>query len=404
MQTTKNKKRIYLDYASCAPELLAVRRFVAKLTGTFANPSSIHVDGVRAKNILEEARAYTAMALSAHADEIVFVGSGTESDNLAIRGTVIAAKKERACALSDLHIITTVIEHPAVLETCRMLERDGVQVTYLSTDMQGLIDVRELGKALRPETVLVSIAYVNNEIGVIQPIKEIAKEIRRYRKQQNVQERYLLLHTDACQAGLYLSLNVDHLGVDLLSLNGTKIGGPRGTGLLYLRRGTKLEPIIFGGGQESGLRSGTPDVVGIAGFALSLENAQQNVASVSLRVSVLRDFFISELKKKFPASRINGSTEARIPNNVSVSFPDFTSELLVLELDAMGISASAGSACSSAQETGSHVLEALYGKDDEKKWGTVRFSFGKDTSKRDIATTIKSIQAIFLKYEPWKNT
>lgn len=401
------KRRIYLDYAAAAPERARAARAYARAAHAFGNPSSIHADGVASAKVLSSARAAVAESLVAHADEIIFVGSGTESDNLAIIGSVHAAAEALGRKLAELHVVTTEIEHPAVHESCRALSRAGVAVTYLPVDSGGLVDLKELRGALRPETVLVSIAYANNEIGVLQTVKEIAKEIRHFKKQavagnsKREAGLYPLFHTDACQAAAYENLTVEQLGVDLLSLNGSKLGGPRGTGVLYTKRGTPLSAAIMGGGQEQGLRSGTENVPGAAALAAALTEAQMIRSKEAERLTSLRDFFFTQIEKKFPSARINGSRSSRLPNNVHVSFPGIASELLVLELDARGISASAGSACSAARDTGSHVLDALYGSDDEKKWGSVRFSFGQATTKRDILATLSALAAIFKKYQPY---
>jgi cysteine desulfurase len=402
MKMSKIKhKRIYLDYASGAPVQKEVSRVISKHALIFANPSSIHRDGVQAKKILDEARSHVAEALYAHSDEIVFTGSGTESDNMAVLGVFKQARLSPDFKGRDVHIITSVIEHPSVLYACRHIEEVGGKVTYLSVDNNGQFDLKELKNALTPNTVLVSIAFANNEIGTIQPIKEIAKEIRRYRKVNSIDSRYPLLHTDACQAGTYLDLNVEQLGVDLMTLNGTKLGGPHGIGVLYLRRGTQVAPIIYGGGQENGFRSGTEDVARVTGMALSLKFAQKNIDK-AVKVSMgLQKYFETSLVKKFPDCRINGGSP-KLPNNVSVSFKNISSELLVLELDAKGISASAGSACSSAKDAGSHVIEALYGKNDSNIYSTVRFSFGADTKKSDIVYTLKSLTEILKKYEKYR--
>jgi cysteine desulfurase len=400
------RRRIYLDYAAAAPETRGAARAYARAARVFANPSSIHSDGVAAHRLLAEFRAQIASIFSAHQDEIVLCGGGTESDNLAVLGAWKQARLNPVFSEKKLHIITTAIEHAAVLEACRHAEAMGAEVTYLGVGPDGRIDLKELRAALRPETILVSIAYANNEIGVVQPIREIAKEIRHFKKNLAGADpktvTYPLFHTDACQTAAYLNTNVEQLGVDLLTANGTKIGGPRGTALLYVRRGTPVAPMFYGGGQESGLRSGTENLPGAAGLSTALSEAAAHKDSECVRLTALRDFFIGELIARFPEARINGSTTDRLPNNVHVSFPKIQSELLVLELDARGIRASAGSACSSAKETSSHVLEALYGKDDEKKWGSVRFSFGRATSKKDLQKTLIALEAIFKKYTSWR--
>ncbi len=406
-----------MDHAAAAPELPSVRRAQARAGRLFGNPSSIHRDGVLAREALETARRDIAKAMNALPDEVVFTGSGTESDNMAVMGVFKHARLDPDFAGKEVHIITTAIEHPAVIEACRHLEAVGAQVTYLPVGENGIIDPKDLRAALREETILVSIAYVNNEIGTIQPIREISKTLRNFRKSRisnpespdarhKTQDTrfgaYPLLHTDACQAAPYLNMNVEQLGVDLLTFNGTKLGGPHGVGALYVHRGTPTAPIMYGGGQENGLRSGTENVSAAAGLAAALIEAEKIKEKESARLKELQDYFFAEIETHFPEARINGSREFRSPNNVHVSFPNIASELLVLELDARGISASAGSACASAKDQGSHVLEALYGKDDDKKWGSVRFSFGRETKRSDIVFTIKALDHIVKKYEEWK--
>jgi cysteine desulfurase len=397
------QRRIYLDYAAAAPERPESERAQVRAARSFGNPSSIHADGVESAKVLADARAECARALSAHPNEIFFTGSGTESDNLAVMGVFKHARLNPAFAKKDIHIITTAIEHPAILEACHHLEAVGAQVTYLPVGKEGRIHIKDLRAALRPETILVSIAYANSEIGVVQSIKDVAKEIRHFKKSHSVSgaSPYPLLHTDACQAAQYLTMNVEQLGVDMLSMNGTKLGGPRGIGLLYVRRGTPVAPMLYGGGQESGLRSGTENISGACGLAAALTAASMGKDHEVSRLEEMRDLFIEKIQKQFPAVRVNGHHHYRLPNNVHISFPGIKSELLVLELDARGISASAGSACSSAKDTGSHVLAAMYGEGDEKKWGSVRFSFGPKTTARELEKVLVALGEITKKYEKY---
>ncbi len=393
-------KRIYMDYAAGAPEVREARNVRRKAERVFANASSIHKDGVAARGIVEDARKRVASVLHAHADEIVFTESGTESDNLAVMGTFKHARLSAAFANRPVHIITTVIEHPAVLEACRHLERVGAQVTYLPVSPEGLIDLKDLRAALTPDTVMVSVCYANSEIGVVQPIREIAKEIRHFKKHSGTEaSAYPLLHTDACQASPLLSLNVEQLGVDMLTFSGIKLGAGQGASVLYVRRSTPIDPIMYGGEQERGLRPGTENVPAIAALATALDIADKTKASESVRLAALRDYFFAEVARRFPNARTNGSTNERLPSNVHISFPNIASELLVLELDARSISASAGSACSASDESESKVLAALYGAGDGKKWGSVRFSFGRETSKGQIGAALNALETIFKKYE-----
>ena len=402
-KSIKNKKRLYLDYASGSPVLKSVLYMAKKLESSlFANPSSIHKDGVFAKKAKEEARASIATFFDAHADEIIFTGSGTEANAIALIGTFLKAKHRSFFANKKPHIVTTKIEHPSILRTCEMLELEGAEITYLSVTSDGFVSPRDIKDALRSETILVSVAYANNEIGVIQPIKEIAKVIRNFQKnntENNCSDTYPLFHVDACQAVQYLDIGVERLGVDLLSWNGTKIGGPRGMGCLYVKRGTPIVSIYGGGGQEYNLRGGTENVTGVVGLSIALREVRKNFEKESNRISQLRDFCVSEITKKFFDARINGSLMFRLPNNINVSFKNFSSELLVLELDAKNISVSAGSACSSDKDVGSHVVSELYGTDDEKKWGTIRVSLGSETKKSDIILLLKTLSCIFEKYK-----
>ena len=402
--TEKAEKRTYLDYAAAAPMLESVQTAMqASSRDFFANPSSIHKDGVAAKAQLEASRKVIADVFEVHSDEIVFTGSGTESDNLAVLGSVFAAIRTPEFKGRAVHIITTAIEHPAILAACKALEGRAVVVTRLSVGTDGLIDIKQLREALRPETVLVSVGYANSEIGTIQPLREIAKAIRHHKKTLgNPNAQYPLFHTDACQASPYLSVRVPELGVDMLTINGAKLGGPRGIGLLYARRNTSLVPIVNGGGQERGLRSGTEDVASVKGLELALTEARKRAESETKRLLEIREICIAELQREFPSCRINGSIEHRLPGNVHVSFPGITSELLVLELDARGISVSAGSACGSGVDDTSHVLEALYGKSHRNEWGSVRATFGRDTRDRDIFALTEALAEILKKYKEWK--
>ena len=400
---TKIKKRIYLDYASGAPVLPAVLSNTKKFQENFfGNPSSLHYEGVTAKKILEETRASVARHFDAHASEIIFTSGGTESNAIALCGIFEYAKKLPKFLNKKPHIITSAIEHPSILRTCEILEKRGATITYLPVDSFGVVSPKSVYEAILPETILISIAYANNEVGTIQSIKEIAKEIRRYKKVNSKQQTvnsYPLFHTDACQAVQYLDIGVERLGIDLITFNGTKIGGPRGTGALYIRRGTPISPIYSGGEQEYGMRSGTENIPGIIGLGMALDHVRFVCEKENNRLTLIRDYCISQISKKFPDVRVNGSLYQRLSNNINISFKKFSSELLVLELDAKGISVSAGSACASSKDTGSHVLKALHGKINESKWGSIRISLGRETKKEDINTLLKTLVNIFEKYE-----
>lgn len=387
------KKRIYLDYAASAPVLGEARRAFERAELLFANPSAIHKDGVAAKEALSNARAAVAKVLHAHPDEVIFMSTGTESDNTAAAGAFFAAKRD---GVKIPHMIALETEHPAILEKLSVLKNRGGEITLLPVGADGRVDPKVVRNALRPETVLVSIMYANNEIGVVQPIRDIAKEIRHYKKEHG--GVYPLFHTDACQAAPYLNMNVEQLGVDMLSLSGIKIGGGHGASVLYLRRGTPIFPIMHGGGQEYGLRPGTENVPAVAALAEALRIAESSKERESSRLAALRDYFFTEARTRFPEIRINGDLENRLPSNIHISFPNITSELLVLELDARGISVSAGSACSASDESESPVLAALYGSGDGKKWGSIRISMGSRTTKNDLAAVLTALTHILKKY------
>ena len=374
--------KVYLDHAAATqidPRVKKVMRpFSQKI---FGNPSSFHTYGKEAKEAVQAARQGIAEILHVRPDEILFVSGGTESDNLAVLGVA------RANVAHGKHLIVSAIEHHAVLEAAMFLEKkEGFSVTYLKPDRDGIITPEHVREALRPDTTLVSIMYANNEIGTIQPIVEIGNMIQKYRAEQK--KAFPVLHTDACQAAGYLDLNVEKLHVDLLTLNGSKIYGPKGAGLLYVHRGIKLQPLQFGGAQECGLRPGTENVAGIIGLAEALKITQAEKAKESARLAKLRDFFIRELLAKLSKVRLNGHPKKRLPNNVNVSFMDVEGEALLLYLDAAGVYASTGSACASASLEPSHVILAL-GLPYEVAHGSLRFSLGRETTKKSLQHVLK---------------
>lgn len=340
----------------------------------FGNPSSFTSPGVRAQRALNEARESIATLLGAHADEIIFTGSGTESINLALRG--LLPKGGRG------GLITSAIEHDAVLTTARALAAE-TPASILPVASEGIIDPRAVAAVFTPVTKLVSIMYVNNEIGAIQPIREIARVVaraNRSRRRAGLEPVYL--HTDACQAPGYLDCHVQKLGVDLMSLNAAKIGGPKGIGLLYVRRGVPVKPLITGGGQEAGRRAGTENVPGIIGFAKALEVAQTERETESQRIGRLRDRLLRRLRAAFPELLIHGSLTERLPNNLSISFPHIDAESLVLYLDKDGLIVGTGAACSSRTLEPSHVLIAI-GR-EAAAFSTIRLSLGYNTTQTDV--------------------
>lgn len=388
------KARCYWDTAAATPLAPVVGKMMDKAVKDFGNPSSIHREGVLAQTKLSEARKTIASLIAAEPDEIIFTGGGTEGDNLAIQGIARAYGKPG-------QVITTKIEHKAVLEPCRYLESVGHKVAYLPVLSNGLVDPKELEKVLTMETFLVSIVYANNEIGTIQPIKEIAKIIRRWRKEKKTNLPYL--HIDACQAPRFLSLNVLQLGVDLMTINGSKIYGPKGVGFLYVKRGVALSPLLLGGGQEAGRRSGTHNVPAIVGLAGALEICEAEKEKEIKKLIVVRDYLTTELKK-IPGLKLNGGfgEGERLPNNINFSVEDLEGEQLVLELDARGFAVSSGSACSFGGNNGSYVVVAL-GCDKARAISAVRISLPREASLADAKKFIKSLGRIVKKYKIAQN-
>ena len=373
-------KEVYLDYAATTYMDPRVKEAMNLYWDKeFGNPSSLYRIGRQAKDALDEARKKVAGFLGSRPEEIIFTGGGTESINLAILGSARSYKKQ------GKHLITGKIEHHAVLHSMEALEKEGFEVTYLEVDEYGLIDPEDVKKALRPDTILVSIMYANNEIGTIEPIAEIGKIIREARDERKKEgnQTPLYFHTDACQAAGALDLNIENLKVDLLSINGSKIYGPKGVGCLYVRRGIKLQPLVYGGGQENNLRSGTENIPGIIGFAKALEIAHEEKDEENARLIKLRDYFIKEVFKKVPKVILNGHPVKRLPNNVNMSVMDIEGEAVILYLDAKGIYISTGSACTSASLDPSHVILAM-GRPYEHAHGSLRFTYGRKTTKEDL--------------------
>jgi cysteine desulfurase len=337
-------------------------------TDTFGNPSSLHIFGQDARTAVEAARANIAALIGAEPGEIVFTGGGTEADNHALTGIV------RANESKGNHIITSAVEHHAILETCRRLEKQGVSVTYLPVDKYGMVDPDSVKKAITPKTILISIMHANNELGTIQPIAEISAIAR---------AAGIYMHTDAVQTAGHIPANVKELGVDLLSMSGHKLYGPKGIGVLYIKKGTKISSFLLGGGQEKGRRAGTENVPGIVGFGKAAELAKEEMAPETARLIPLRDKLMAELPKRIEYVNINGHPTQRLPNNVNVSFSFVEGEGMMLYLDLQGICASTGSACSSGELEPSHVLMAT-GCSHAQAHGSLRFTLGKWTKPADI--------------------
>jgi len=374
---------IYLDYAATTyideRVLEAMKPYFSK---DFGNPGSFHDMGLKAKEAVENARVIVAEALNAKPEEIIFTGSGTESINLAIKGVARAMKEK------GKHIITSKIEHHAVIDSCEYLKKEeGFEVTYLDVGRDGIVNLEQLKGAIKKETILITIMYANNEIGTIQPIEEIGRIAK---------ANGIYFHTDACQATEYLEMNVEKLNADLMSINGSKIYGPKGTGALYVRKGVKIKPIIHGGGQEFGLRSGTENVPGIVGFGKAVEIAAAEKKSENERLTELREMLIKGLVERIPKTILNGHPTKRLPNNVNVSILDVEGEAVLLHLNQKGIYASTGSACTSQSLEPSHVIMAL-GMPYEVSHGSLRFSLGKKTTKEHIKKVLKVLPPIVKK-------
>lgn len=403
-----NKNIIYFDYAGATPiNLKANKVMFSYQKRFFANPSAIHSLGVLAKREIEKYRKKIAFLIKAHSEEIIFTSSGTESDSLAIWGVLGAyeskAKKENI-KYKIPHIITTQIEHPAVLENCKKIELSGrAEVTYLPVNKKGLVDIKEIRENIKENTVLVSVMYVNNEIGTIEPIEEIAKEIRYFRKKNS--SIYPFFHTDACQAMNYLFVeNIEKLGVDLMTFNSSKIYGPKGIGVLYKKRNLKIEPLYFGGGQEFDLRPGTESVALVAGLSIALEETFKIKEKEKIRIEKIRDYAIEKILSLniYPFKIVlNGDEKRRVSNNINISISNISSELLVLELDSYGIQVSEKSACHSTDKNSSYVIKAIrkicHRYKDEVE-GSLRISLGRQTRKKDIDFLIKSLIKILSKY------
>lgn len=435
-----NKKNIYLDYAGATPIDKGVLKVLHKTEKKFfANGSAIYNPGIKVRETIEESRLNIAKVINAHSDEIIFTGSGTESDALAIFGVVYNYLKQKKDKGGKPHIITSAIEHPAVLENVRLLEERGlIEATYLPVLENGIIDLDILKDSLKDNTILVSVMYANNEIGTIQPIEEIAKIIRHFRKTKQEKQNdffgsspacndvatsgrdegglgarslknhfvFPVFHTDACQAMNYLfTENIEKLGVDLLSFNSSKIYGPKGIGVLYKKRNIVLDPLYSGGGQEFGLRSGTESVSLIRALDIAFQKTNKIKNKENKRLEKIRDYGIKEILKISDQTKykiiLNGDKDKRLPNNINISISDIPSELFVIELSALGIYVSEKSACKSESDEGSYVIKAIR-RGDDPFGGSIRITLGRQTRKKDMDTLKKAILKILSKYSDWK--
>jgi len=376
-------KEIYLDHAATTYLDPRVEKAMAPYgQKKFGNPSALYNKGREALSAISSARKIAADFFDCLPEEIIFEGSGTESDNHALIGAALANQAR------GKHLITTTIEHHAVLHACEFLETLGFTVTYLPVDKYGLVTPEQVVKAIRPETILVSVMYANNEIGTIEPIAEIVKAVK-------AKNSKIIFHSDACQAAGFFDLNVQKLGVDLLTVNGSKIYGPKGTGILFVKKGIAIVNLLHGGNQESGKRAGTENVAGIVGLATALSLAKKEGSAEAMRLIKLRDKLISGLLK-MPKVILNGHPTKRLPNNVNVTIADLEGESLLLYLDSLGIAASTGSACTSGSLDASHVIIAL-GLPYEMAHGSIRFSFGKRNKISDVDYLLKVLPPIISK-------
>ena len=373
------KGKIYMDNAATTPVREEVLEAILPyFREYYGNASSVYAIAKESKKALERARAQVAAAIGAKPEEIYFTAGGSESDNMALRGVVNASRQEKK------HIITTKIEHHAILHTAEYLEKKGVEVTYLGVDAFGCVSPAEVEQAIRPETILISVMFANNEIGTIQPIQEIGAIAKKHG---------ILFHTDAVQALGHVPIDVDSMHIDLLSMSGHKLGAPKGIGAIYIRKGSRVAPLIFGGAQERKQRAGTENIPGIVGMGLAAELAVKEMDEMTEKLTALRDKLISGILEKIPHSRLNGHPEKRLPGNCNISFEFIEGESLLLLLDTLGVAASSGSACTSGSLDPSHVLMAI-GLPHEVAHGSLRLTLDRDNTEEDVDFVLEKLPAI----------
>lgn len=370
-----NKIRYFDHAATTAVDEEVLKEMLPFFSLEYGNPSSLYTLGRSAKRAIEEARQRVARAINSKSKEIYFTGCGSESDNIALKGVAYANRNR------GNHIITTKIEHPAVLNTCKTLEKEGFNITYLNVDKDGLISIEDLINNITDETMLISIMFANNEIGTIEPIEEIGK----IAKQRNI-----LFHTDSVQAVGNVEIDVQNMNIDLLSMSAHKFYGPKGVGALYVKEGVNFQKLQDGGHQEKDKRAGTENVAEIVGLGKAIEKSYKNLEKNNKKVKELRDYYEKELGNKIPYIKFNGNKEKRLPGNSNVSFRFIEGENLLLKLDEKLICASAGSACSSGSESPSHVLLAI-GLSEELAKGSLRITFGKENTKEDVDYLIEKL-------------
>lgn len=369
----------YFDYAATTPiDKRVLKEMLPYLKEKYGNPSSVHSRGQKAKEGVDKARRQIAKFLNCKEQAITFTGSATEADNLALKGIIKASEQKKP------HIITTEIEHSAILKTCKFLEKEGIEVTYLPVDKNGLVKLSDVKDAIQDNTVLVSIIYANNEIGTIEPIKEIGSYLK------SLEGVYF--HTDAVQAVNYLDCDVKKLGVDLMTISAHKIYGPKGVGALYINQEIPIEPIITGGGQEFGLRSGTENVPGIVGFGKAIEIITKNQKKEKKKIKKMRDNIIEKVLNEIPNVKLNGPKENRLANNINFTFKNIDGEGAVIALDQKGIAISTGSACSAKNLKASHVLKEI-GLSNIEAHGSIRITLGRFNKEEDVAYLLKNLKS-----------
>ena len=389
-KTPKNinkEKRIYADAAAATPLSSRSRDELLRLLNLYGNAGALHREGVEAKEELENARKSIAASIGVHADEIVFTSSGTEGNNLAIQGVLRPLLQKN----KNVHAITCAVEHQSVLEPLRALQKEGLELTELPVDGEGLVSPKLLAETITDKTAFVSIQLVNSEVGTIEPLREIAKVLRKNNTK-------IYFHTDASQAPLWMKVGVEQLGVDLMTLDGQKVLGPKGVGALFVRRGTTIEPVLWGGAQEGGLRGGTPNTPLCGAFAVALEDAQKHIEERAAQVAEVRDYCWSEIKKLIPDAILNGpDTKNRVANNINVSVPGLEAQMAVIALDAEGIAASTRSACNIGEEEPSHVIQAL-GVPKELAGTAIRLTFLPDITKAQASLIAQKLAEVASRY------
>jgi cysteine desulfurase len=388
-------KKIYLDYAATTPvDKEVLKEMLPYFSEKFGNAMSIHSFGQEAMQAVDTARGHIADFFACSPAEIIFTSGATESNNLTVKGVLKSYYSRAENAKIKPHIVTSAFEHHCVLDSCKAMEKENLaEVSYIKPGRDGVIKVADIQKAIKPNTILISIMYVNNEIGTVQPIEKIGKLVQKINSQKNSVDFKIVFHTDATQAVNHFDCNVNILEVDLLSMSAHKIYGPKGIGILYVKKGTAIRKIQDGGDQEYKLRAGTHNVTGIVGLGKAIEILQKNIKKDSQKIQNLRNYLIEKVLREIPNTMLNGSKIKRSPNNANFSFKDIEGEGLLLSLDMDGIACSTGSACSSGALSPSHVLLSI-GLKAEQAHGSLRMTLGKYTTKQEINIAIKKLKTI----------